>query len=355
MLFETFTRAPEFSTNDAPCSSSNSTQILLESLLRLQAKQLASAKVLAPQEPNLRETNETGKLKISLEDAFERYRQVLEKLENQDQDSFMVHACMSSLKTRVPRMLQLATLLLKSFYEADSKPQLMIARLRSFFQIERVQDYLTVIEKAFQDPPRGSMDISIGRLLSSPPMLALSEEFDLRSATRVSLWSRSSLNLEIPAGMARHRECEASKTTMPVSVHVEPFFVFSAEALLNGIENPENLSVCHVTFEECKHTSLDFSRGAGKLGKCIVKVRLDPIECSSSDDSVLSSLPRRIVVDEARVIQRNAYPPKPRASVDVYVSTYEEELGITVTMIIDTYTTRDNEEPRLHVDLCLAH
>ena len=71
-----------------------------------------------------------------------------------------------------------------------------------------------------------------------------------------------------------------------------------------------------------------------------------------------SQFQKKLVIREARAVQVNAYPPKPKANVDLYTSHLYGDAGITVTMIVKTSVMENNmtavEIPKLHIELFLA-
>ena len=56
-----------------------------------------------------------------------------------------------------------------------------------------------------------------------------------------------------------------------------------------------------------------------------------------------------------RSCQLNAYPPKPKANVDLYTSYVYGDAGVTVTMVIKTCVTGSSTvAPNLHIELFMA-
>lgn len=54
-------------------------------------------------------------------------------------------------------------------------------------------------------------------------------------------------------------------------------------------------------------------------------------------------------------VQLNAFPPKPRAFVDLYTSSVYGDPGATVTVLIKTSVTeKDTSIPHLHVELFVS-
>lgn len=52
-------------------------------------------------------------------------------------------------------------------------------------------------------------------------------------------------------------------------------------------------------------------------------------------------------------VQPNAYPPRPKASVDIYTSSTHGEASITLTILVKTSVTRYEETPHLHIELLM--
>jgi hypothetical protein len=52
-------------------------------------------------------------------------------------------------------------------------------------------------------------------------------------------------------------------------------------------------------------------------------------------------------------VQPNAYPPKPKASLDLYTSSVHGEASITLTILVKTSVTRYEETPHLHIELLM--
>lgn len=63
----------------------------------------------------------------------------------------------------------------------------------------------------------------------------------------------------------------------------------------------------------------------------------------------------RLSPSPSHSVQLNAYPPTPKANVDLYTSYIYGDAGVTVTMVIKTCVTRSSSEaPNLHIELFMA-
>jgi hypothetical protein len=57
-----------------------------------------------------------------------------------------------------------------------------------------------------------------------------------------------------------------------------------------------------------------------------------------------------------RSVQLNAFPPKPRAFLDLYTSSYHGDPSVTVTLVIKTSVTDGGPEtaPNLHIEMFVS-
>jgi hypothetical protein len=53
-------------------------------------------------------------------------------------------------------------------------------------------------------------------------------------------------------------------------------------------------------------------------------------------------------------VQVNAFPPSPKATVDLYVSSNHGESDTTITLRFPTYKTRNNVTPDVRVELVVG-
>jgi hypothetical protein len=125
---------------------------------------------------------------------------------------------------------------------------------------------------------------------------------------------------------------------LPLEVEVEPVMTYQTEDLLNGVD--PQFRMWKTEIESCTQT----------MSKATIRVRLSPVEGSNlcGEDSDLLN------IKEARAIQLNSYPPKPRFNVDLYTSSVFGETAICVTLVVRTHATKSGETPKLQVELVLS-
>jgi hypothetical protein len=150
---------------------------------------------------------------------------------------------------------------------------------------------------------------------------------------------------------------EAGYDALPLKVEVEPVVEFLAddEASVNAAVDAAH--PCKVTILKCTHRARDFHSGAGTIGEACIRVRLSPLD--DSNDKQLSvwgtdKQVRSLRIREARAVQVNAYPPKPKTNVDLYTSYVYGDSSVDVTLVLQTSITKSGETPDLHVELFLA-
>jgi hypothetical protein len=341
---------------------------------------------------NVAEAFETslGFLSLRVKELTARTLEAVQSLENPDEDSSPVlKACTMSLHSRVPLLLKQASLLIHQLKcqpqssssddndDDESNKRIVIGRLRSNFALVRLVQYLDLIESAMQNPPRELLDVRLLEILkkASHPLVASSSAVageGARPFFRVSPWLAKTLAFDLPIGQTastRLLPSSADKKNLPLEVEVEPMFeIHAADIVAGKLENCLSFCSCSVVIESCKHKATPFSSGAGMIGECIIRVHLTPLQYDDDKKQGASSSasratwdeaePEKLVVREARAVQTNAYPPKPKANVDLYTSHLYGDAGITVTMIIKTSVTENStaavEVPKLHIELFLA-
>jgi hypothetical protein len=285
---------------------------------------------------NVAEAFETslGYLTLRVEELAARTMEAVQSLENPD-DSPVLKACTMSLHSRVPLLLKQASLLIHQLKCQNSDKaaadRVITGRLRSNFALVRLVQYLDLIESAMQNPPRELLDARLLDILRAMNMnnssvsIAGNTEQEQAAFFRVSPWLAKTLAFDLPLGQTASTQLAGN---LPLEVEVEPIFeIHAADVVAGKLEN-WSFCACSVVIQSCKHKATPFSSGAGMIGECIIRVHVTPLHNDKKQPVSTparaawseSQFQKKLVIREARAVQVNAYPPKPKANVDLYTS-----------------------------------
>lgn len=275
------------------------------------------------------------------------------------------NACRQSLSTTMPLILRKVALLVDSVNDDDAdESKRMVGRLRATFALVNCVQILDVVESAMSHPSRGRFDEVMSsvleRIRNTP---TIDDQFKSEAVFRVSHWVAPTLAFDIRAGEVASTSIEQSSSeggnntadSLPLSIQVEPVITFTGEELIAGKKGSESFRRCGVVIEKCAHKEKIFSEGAGSIGVVDLRVRVWPLDEGCPKPRIWGEEETsRLYVTEARVVQHNAFPPKPRSHVDLYTSTVYGDPASTARLAIQTYVTENNEPPQLSVELYVA-
>jgi hypothetical protein len=200
-----------------------------------------------------------------------------------------------SLRTRMPQVLEQASLLVQSVSSSENTSTHLIGRLRASFAIMRATQYVEVIETGIVAIGLDSIDSRLLSLMDSKEFKTLAIEMQEDISFRVSPWLVSSLAFDVPLGkMVR----SSVGGPLPLTVEIEPVVEFSADSLLNGKSVMRSFRPCLLKIEKFSHTPCEFSAGTGTSGMARITVRLSPLESLEVDQ--LSRDVQVLVIREAR-------------------------------------------------------
>jgi hypothetical protein len=201
----------------------------------------------------------------------------------------VLDACRLSLRTRMPQVLEQASLLVQSVSSSENESTHLIGRLRASFAIMRAAQYVEIIESSLAAIGLDSIDGRLLSLIDSNAFKALAAEMQQDLSFRVSPWRASALAFDVPAGkMAR----SSVGGPMPLTVEVEPVIEFYSDSLLNDKDAMSSFRPCSLKIEKFSHSPCEFSAGSGTSGMARITVRLSPLEsleaeCLGRDVQVL--------------------------------------------------------------------
>jgi hypothetical protein len=192
----------------------------------------------------------------------------------------VLDACRLSLRTRMPQVLEQASLLVQSVSSSENKSNHLIGRLRASFAIMRATQYVEIIETGIDAIGLDSIDSRLLSLMDSKAFKALAVEMQDDISFRVSPWLVSSLAFDVPLGnMAR----SSVGGPLPLTVEMEPVVEFKADSLLHDKGVMRSFRPCMLKIEKFSHTPCEFSAGTGTSGMARITVRLSPLESLEVD------------------------------------------------------------------------
>lgn len=215
-------------------------------------------------------------LAIDLDRLIDRVDEMRVKEENTKANlSPVLDACRLSLRTRMPQVLEQASLLVESVSSSKNESTHLIGRLRASFAILRATQYVEIIEAGIDAIGLESIDARLLSLIESKAFKTLAVEMRDDLTFRVSPWLVSSLTFDVPAGkMAR----SSVGGMLPLTVDVEPVVEFNVKSLLKDKGAMRSFRPCSLKIENFSHSPCEFSAGAGTAGMARITIRLSPLE-----------------------------------------------------------------------------
>jgi hypothetical protein len=192
----------------------------------------------------------------------------------------VLDACRLSLRTRMPQVLEQATLLVQSVSSSENKSTHLIGRLRASFAIMRATQYVEIIEAGIDAIGLDGIDARLLSLIDSKAFKTLAVEMQEELSFRVSPWLVSSLTFDVPSGKM---VCSSVGGPLPLTVEVEPVVEFNADSLLNDKGVMRSFRPCSLKIEKFSHIPCEFSAGTGTSGMARITVRLSPLESLEAD------------------------------------------------------------------------
>jgi hypothetical protein len=264
-------------------------------------------------------------------------------------------ACLISLRTRMPLFLKHAGLHIESLEKSLDDSARVVSKLRSTLAMVAAVQYLDTIESGMTCESRATLDEQLACILNKVQGIQekTTTAINIPLCFQVSHWLAPALVFDLPAGAAARTSILSEDVdSLPLSLEVEPVLSFRTGRLLSGEAKNQAVGTYSVTIEQCKHRPEGFAGGNGALGVASVRVRVATTNESNPGVRVWGEEEvEKLKLKAARAVQTNAYPPKPRAFLDLYTSSEYGDSGITVTMIIKTCVTEGGDPPNLHVEL----
>jgi hypothetical protein len=307
--------------------------------------------IAAPLETN---NESTASLETSLQLVSQRghclLARVCELVNDKDTGSPVVKACRLSLESDFLSMLEEAQLLLNNMN--DSEDYLITSWRVSLAQI-RVDAYLESIETALDCPDVARLNVELAKVSNR-----IASQLEMEHAqVRISPWNLPSLAFDITVGAPVQHVLDGS---LPLNLQV---YAIQEVPAVDMITKNKRVSyrACKLTVERCVHEVGTFRAGAGSVGDVLLTVKVSPME-EAKDDSIETTQnwendvleERRPVVKEARTVQVNAFPPSPKSSVDLYVSSNHDDSDATITLRFPTFKTLNGEVPDIRVELVMG-
>jgi hypothetical protein len=207
----------------------------------------------------------------------------------------MLDACRLSLRTRMPQVLEQASLLVQSISSSENESTHLIDKLKASFAIMRATRYVEIIEAGIDAIGLDSIDARLLSLIDSNAFKALAVEMQEDPSFRVSPWLTSSLAFDVPMGKMARSSVGGS---LPLTVEVEPVVEFYSDSLLNDEGVMRSFRPCSLKIENFSHSPCEFSAGAGTSGMARITVRLSPLE--SLEEEYLNRDVQVLSIREAR-------------------------------------------------------
>lgn len=174
--------------------------------------------------------------------------------------------------------------------------------------------------------------------------------------------SRKALRKRANSGLSDAISCKADnkgKGQLPISIQVRPVFEIYVATSHRSVPHgacskllPKfAVEIVQVIHENCTH---DLAYGDLSLLLALQPLYNDSdtsMEISERSDSNKSNLQ----VTQARMVQLNAIPPQPHASIDLYTTSVQESEEITIALRLLTKRSHNNEPPHLLIDLLVKN
>jgi hypothetical protein len=207
----------------------------------------------------------------------------------------VLDACRLSLRTRMPQVLEQASLLVEIVSSAENESAHLIRKLRASFAITRAVQYMEIIESGIDAIGIDIIDEQLLSLIDSNAFKALAVEMQENISFRVSPWLASSLAFDVPAGKMA---CSSVGGPLPLTVEVEPVAEFYSDSLLNDKGATSSFRPCSVVIEKFSHSPCEYSAGSGTSGMARITVRVSPLESLEAEH--LGSAVQVLDIREAR-------------------------------------------------------
>mmetsp|Transcript_20121 Transcript_20121/g.34368 ORF Transcript_20121/g.34368 Transcript_20121/m.34368 type:complete len:358 (-) Transcript_20121:239-1312(-) len=266
-----------------------------------------------------------------------------------------ITACKGSLAWEFPAMLAEANVLI----ECLKTEGLMITSLRIYLAQVRVHSYLQSIHAVLNSVDKTNLDCVLTRVVN-PVLTAMGEEKTADLPVRISSWRTPSLAFDIELGTPVNYTHKASPPSnkgdfdyqKPMRLHAKAIADITSKDIEDGTVGC--FQPCNVSVERCRHEQKDGTSSLGVEGEALVKIRLSPIGTAKSASEDWDAKDNHVRVQEARVVQTNAFPPEPKTVADIYTSSVHGFNDATVALRFNTYKTRNNEAPEFLVELVVG-
>jgi hypothetical protein len=314
--------------------------------------------------------------------------------------SELLRACIETLDSRMPHILHQTFSMIQDV-ETSSERGSFVTDVRSTFALYRAIQYVDRLQEAIDPTTNEGIEEQLLTVLSG---LQQQQEEEGQQpgrqhhhpAFRLSPWVASDLCFDLPMGQSAYHTIPGDLTVEIESIvefraHDQPSVNYARAAAATPVI---------VTILSCKHVKRHFGLGAGTIGQATITVRLEPLSLDKQPVKVwaVDQPVPALQIKEARAyvqmshrdgiitpthsfyslthftlvlsstasnnrVQLNAYPPKPRASIDMNTSYTYGDAGVTITMVVTTCVTSssaaDDEyqqepPPNLLVELFMA-
>eukprot|EP00543_Licmophora_paradoxa_P004430 CAMPEP_0202443878 /NCGR_PEP_ID=MMETSP1360-20130828/3042_1 /ASSEMBLY_ACC=CAM_ASM_000848 /TAXON_ID=515479 /ORGANISM="Licmophora paradoxa, Strain CCMP2313" /LENGTH=345 /DNA_ID=CAMNT_0049059697 /DNA_START=48 /DNA_END=1085 /DNA_ORIENTATION=+ len=272
-------------------------------------------------------------------------------------DSPTVDACRHSLRCEVSMMLLEADHLLQNVGQ--------VTPWRASLAQLRAESYLGTIESALSNSARQTIDRQL-RIVASAITDQLSTEdeegedeekvAEQPPQITISSWRTPSLAFDVVVGK------EICKSFPQVIVRARVIAeVLAKDMNVNGAQLP-HYRACTVSVEGARYERM-ITAVNGNTGEVFLKLRISPVGRPPSGNKIKKGkkvwgFDERVTAvsfREARAVQLNAFPPHPKANVDIFTSVMHGSYDTTVTMRCNTNKSLQADAiPEIAIDLVLA-
>lgn len=265
-------------------------------------------------------------------------------IKGNDANTLTLTACQGSLQNDMSAMLDEANVLVENIGEH------LITPWRASLAQARVDSYLETIKSAIES--RDQFDDKLAQLTSAIAPQVEEGQKSVGLPVQISSWRTPSLCFDLEVGQPAEY---ASTEKMPIKVRVRAIAEVQAKDIDAG--NVPHYSACRVQVEECKHEERTMFSMAGTVGEALIKIRISPLENAKKTDATWGEDADvgLIRVQEARIVQRNAFPPVAKRGADLYVSSLHGSSEACVMLKIKTQRVLDGDEaPEVDIELVMA-
>lgn len=282
----------------------------------------------------------------SLERLHEDCSAMTKSVSGNDTTSLTLAACQGSLQNDMSAMLDEAKVLV------DNTGEHLITPLRASLAQSRVDSYLETIKTAIES--RDSFDGKLSQLASAvAPHGGDEKENSNGHPVQISSWRTPSLCFDLEVGPPTHY---SSTEKMPIKVNVRAIAEVQAKDIDAG--TVPQYQPCLVHVEDCKHEERTMFSMAATAGEALIKVRISLLKDSTKNAKATWGEDEDVgpvCVQEARIVQRNAFPPVAKRGADLYISSLHGSTDACVMLKIKTYRVLNaNEAPEVDIELVMA-